>query len=94
MDRQTAERLMEEMRKLSDVFNNLTEITLTMSDDQARSMRRTVVDTIFKGYSEIIDPIVRAYPELDPDRGPTTASSSRTVSGEVRHTSRTGGHHG
>ena len=94
MDRRIAERLMEEMRKLSDVFNNLTEITLTMSDDQARSMRRTMVDTIFKGYSEIEDPIVRAYPDLDPERGPTPGSSTRTVSGEGSHTSRPGGHHG
>lgn len=94
MDREAAERLMDEMRKLDEVANSITDISMTLPDEQARSLRRIIADTLFKAHCDIAGPIVRAYPDLDLDREPSPTSNDSSGSSDSTRARGFGGAHG
>ena len=70
MDRKIAESLMVEMRKLDEIMNKITAISLTMAVEDAKSVRRVIGAATASAYTEIIRPIVKTFPDLDPDKCP------------------------
>jgi hypothetical protein len=70
MDRKIAESLMVEMRKLDEILNNITSISCGMPTEQAKPVRQVIGQAVASAYTEIIRPIVKIFPDLDPDRTP------------------------
>ena len=94
MDRKSAERLMVEMRKLEEVFNSITDITLTMPDEQARPLRKVIGDTIFQAHWAVTGSIFEVYPDLDPERGSSSSSKASAGSRNGDRATTPGGAHG
>ena len=69
MDRATAERLMSLYHRLGDLLNEATRIVDTIpSEEEQRLLRRPLGELMQTSWLEFAAPIVRQYPDLDPDR--------------------------
>lgn len=93
MDRNIAVRLMDEMRKLDEIMNTITAISVSMPDEQARKVRRIIGTAVADAYIEILRPIVKIYPDLDPDRDDPSVSKPTIQSSKI-HSGKPGGAHG
>ena len=72
MDRPTAEKLMSLHHRLGDLLNEATAIVDAIpSEEEQRELRRPLGELMQTTWVEFAAPIVRQYPDLDPDRGAT-----------------------
>ena len=70
MDRITAEKLMAIYRRLSEVLNEADPVIRSISDEDSRQQQLRALGTMMQDvWLNLEAPIVREYPELDPDRG-------------------------
>ncbi len=68
VDRQTAELLMRDLLALSGPLNSATLLTNQIADKDERERSRRAIGTIMNEvYTNLMMPIIRQYPELDPD---------------------------
>ena len=69
MDRKTAELLMKELLALSRPLNSATAIVDKIADEEERNkLRREIGEVMGSLYANLMLPIIRQYPDLDPDR--------------------------
>lgn len=59
---------MVEMRKLDEIMSNITVISCSMPAEDAKSVRNVIGQAVASAYTDIIRPIVKTFPDLDPDR--------------------------
>ncbi len=68
MDRVVAEKLIETLRRFDEPFNVATELTDQMTDEsEARAVRRGLAEILTR-IDDVIRPVVRQFPDLDPDK--------------------------
>jgi hypothetical protein len=69
MDKSTARELMRLYLKAGEPLNEATEIIGKLPDaEEQKRLRRPIGKLMSNVYIELIRPIVREYPDLDPDR--------------------------
>ena len=69
MDKTTAKRLLNLYLKVGDPLNEAILIIGTLPDvEEQKQLRRSIGELISTVYIDMIRPIVREYPDLDPDR--------------------------
>jgi len=68
MERENAQKLMENISKIDSQINRMIEIISDMKDEQEQKRyRKSASMVVGLIYSDFIRPIIRDYPELDPD---------------------------
>jgi len=71
MDRATAEKLMSIYHRVGDVLNEAEPLVRNISGAQERKTHLRALGTLMQDvWLELMSPIVRQYPELDPDFKP------------------------
>ena len=69
MERKIAERLMNEMLALGRHLDQAGELTKQMVDAEERvAFRKGIGEVVGSVYTEVMIPLIRQYPDLDPDR--------------------------
>jgi hypothetical protein len=69
MERRVAELLMAQFLQLDGPLNSATQITDQIANDTERKQfRRGIGELMSRVYAELMLPIVREYPDLDPDK--------------------------
>ena len=69
MDKTTANSLMKEMLALSQHIDEAGELTKQIIDENERYViRKGIADVAGIVYTDIMMPLIRQYPELDPDK--------------------------
>jgi hypothetical protein len=69
MEREIAEKLMNVLQRFSEPFNRATElISEISSQEEQRALRRGLAQSITILDTQVMLPIIRQYPDLDPDR--------------------------
>jgi hypothetical protein len=69
MDRSIAEELMQALLALDGPLNRATELTGKIADaDERKAVRRVIAEVTARVYTDVIRPIVRQYPDLDPQK--------------------------
>lgn len=72
MERATAELMMKELLALSQPLNAATALTDQIADRAEREQfRRELAALMGDIYIDLIKPIIKQYPDLDPDRRKT-----------------------
>jgi hypothetical protein len=68
MDKGIAEELIRLVRQLDGPLNAATEATKRISDlDEQKAVRRAIAEIMLK-VDDLLRPIVRQHPDLDPDK--------------------------
>lgn len=67
IDKEFAAELMRACLSISEPFNNLTLITDELDEGQRRRFRHELGEIYGTIYGRIMIPIIREYPDLDPD---------------------------
>jgi len=68
MDRAIAEKLMAALMRFTEPFNDITELTGEITDERERKdFRRPLGEIGVRLYTAML-PIIRQYPDLDPDK--------------------------
>lgn len=68
MDREIARRLISFATALDEPLNEATALSEQISNIEERNaVRRAIASITGAAYSELIRPILRQYPDLDPD---------------------------
>jgi hypothetical protein len=71
MDRAIAEKMIETLLNIDDPLNAATELTSQMADEaEARSVRRGLAEILVR-IDDVMRPIVRQFPDLDPLKNET-----------------------
>jgi hypothetical protein len=69
MDRIVAEQLMELLLALDGPLNRATELTEKITDlEERKVVRRGIGEITARAYTDLIRPIVRQFPDLDPEK--------------------------
>jgi uncharacterized protein YutE (UPF0331/DUF86 family) len=68
MDRPTAEKLAQALAAHDAHVNSLCEIVETISDPAERKELRRAIGAIFECSFDLLLPVMRQYPEFDPDK--------------------------
>jgi hypothetical protein len=68
MDRQTAEKLAQALVAHDAHVNSICEIVETIPDAAERKELRRAIGAIFEGSFDVLLPVMRQYPEFDPDK--------------------------
>ena len=69
MDKKTAKELIETFVGLDASFSKASELTRNIEDkDEQIKFRQSLGEIIGDIYTELIIPIIRQYPELDPEK--------------------------
>jgi hypothetical protein len=69
MDKETAAALIDSLVGLGNAFGDITQLTYRIADEaERRRFRGGVADVMHAINFELIMPLVRQYPELDPDK--------------------------
>ena len=69
MDKALATKLIEQCRRIDDTLSVATALAAEIADDEERKRYlRAIADIIADVFVTLIRPIVKEYPELDPDR--------------------------
>ena len=68
MDRPTAEKLAQALLKHDAHVNAICEIVETIPDASERKELRRAISGIFEGSFDVLMPVIRQYPEFDPDK--------------------------
>lgn len=66
MDRTLAEAIATELRKLSEPINRLSRLSTDLESSLAKSMRQHLGQIMFE-VEDIWQPIIREFPNLDPN---------------------------
>ena len=70
MDRALAEKLVERLVQLDAPLNAAAQLIESIEDPNLqRQMKETIANVVLSVYTELIRPIVREYPDLDPKDG-------------------------
>jgi hypothetical protein len=73
VDRKIAEKLVEHFIELDGPLNAAAHLAETIDDPATkRQMKGAIADVVLAVYSDLIRPIVRQYPDLDPKDGRST----------------------
>lgn len=68
MDRTTAEKLISLFHNLGDLLNEATAIVNSLpNEEEQRQLRRPLGELMQTSWVDLAAPIVRQYPDLDPD---------------------------
>jgi hypothetical protein len=71
MERAIAEQLMKLLLALDGPLNSATELTDMITDPEERkAVRRSIGELTSQAYTDLIRPIVRQFPDLDPEKRP------------------------
>jgi hypothetical protein len=69
MDKNVAKLL---MKKLLEVGGSLSSVTLLVNEiddkDEQKHLRKSIGEIMSRLYTELMVPIIREYPDLDPDK--------------------------
>lgn len=69
MEREIAEKLMKVLEEFSEPFNRATELIAEISSqEEQRALRRGLAQSITTLDTQVMIPIIRQYPDLDPDK--------------------------
>jgi signal recognition particle GTPase len=69
VDRNVAELLMKRLVALDVDLNGAMEVIEQISDDEElKRFRREIADLVAAIYTNLMVPVLRQYPELDPDK--------------------------
>lgn len=69
MDKQLAEQLMEKLHSLDGPINDACELVEQIADkDEMRRYRKGLGELMGHIYTDLMMPILRQYPDLDPDK--------------------------
>ena len=72
MDRRVAEMLMKDLRALSEPLNSAAALIEQISDkDEQILLRRGIGELMGRIYTDLMIPILKQYPEMDPDEEQT-----------------------
>lgn len=67
MDEALARKISVELSSMVAAFNRLSELTLSIADEnERRGYRRSLGELMVRCDSDLIRPISKAYPHLDP----------------------------
>jgi hypothetical protein len=66
IEREFARRLIDGALSLNDAFNKLDVLSEELPSDLKKTFRRELGEVVAGIYTEIIIPIVREHPDLDP----------------------------
>lgn len=66
-DRKDAEELAALLSRFDELCSELAEFSSRMPDDQGAIIRSVFGDAAARSFIEIVQPMVQAFPELDPD---------------------------
>lgn len=68
MEKVVAEKLMMELLNLSASMNTVAACIEKIDvEDQKLTLRRSIANMMMAVYTDLMRPIIREYPELDPD---------------------------
>lgn len=69
MERAIAEQLMRTFLAVNEPLNSATLLTAKIeSKDEQESLRRAIGNVMQVIYIDLMRPVIRQYPDLDPDR--------------------------
>ena len=69
MDRAVAEEMIRLVKALDGSLNAATAVTAKIADPEERkAIRRAIAEIILKADEDLIRPMVRQHPDLDPDK--------------------------
>lgn len=69
MDLATAERMIKLLMSLDTPLNEATALAETIPDlEERKAVRRAIAEITARTYTDLIRPIVRQFPELDPEK--------------------------
>lgn len=69
MDKEMAIALMSELKALAEPLNRATELAMQLSDQNEReAVLRSIGSIMDIAYVDLMRPIIRQHPDLDPDR--------------------------
>lgn len=68
MDRSTAEKLAQALVSHDAHVNAICEIVETVPDAEERKELRRAIGAIFEGSLDLLLPVIRQFPEFDPDK--------------------------
>lgn len=69
MDRKIAEQLIDLALALDGPLNQATALSLQIEDlEEQKAVRRVIGETTGRLYTDLIVPIIRQYPDLDPEK--------------------------
>ena len=71
MDRDTAATLLQHYLTACEALNEATALVgAVLDEEEQRQIRRPIGEVGAAIYVDLMRPIIRQYPELDPDRAP------------------------
>ena len=69
MERSIAEKLMKDLMALTDPLNSATEVTTQIADkEEQASFRRSIAEIMNTVYVDLMRPIIKQFPDLNPDK--------------------------
>lgn len=69
MDRPVAKQLIDLLLSLDRPLNDATELSAKIADaEERKAVRRAIGEITARAYTDLIRPIVRQYPDLDPEK--------------------------
>jgi hypothetical protein len=69
VERALAEQLMHTFLAMSEPLNSATSLTAQMENkEEQESLRRAIGNVMQMIYIDLMRPVIRQYPDLDPDR--------------------------
>ena len=69
MERAIAKQLMRTLAAMNEQLNSATSLTAQIdSKDEQESLRRAIGNVVQMIYIDLMRPVIRQYPDLDPDR--------------------------
>lgn len=75
MDRRIAEQLIDLALALDGPLNQATALSLQIEDlEERKAVRRVIGETTGRLYTDLMVPIIRQYPDLDPEKKPSPKS--------------------
>lgn len=69
MERRIAEQLIELALSLDEPLNRATTLSFEIADaEEQKAVRRAIAETTGTAFTGLIAPIVRQFPDLDPEK--------------------------
>lgn len=69
MDRKIAEQLVDVTLSLDGPLNQATALSFEIADpEEQKAVRRVIGETTGRLYTDLLIPIIRQYPDLDPEK--------------------------
>lgn len=69
MERRIGEKLMQLLLSLDEPLNEATALSRELADpEEQKAVRRVIGEVTGRIYTDLMVPIIRQYPDLDPDK--------------------------